>query len=117
MRKLAIYFLLDVSDSMMGEPITALEEGVKSLVNDFIGVPQALETAYLSIITFGSIAQQIVPLTDLMSFQVPQLKAGGGRALGTALELLGNNFDQDIALPTNVFQRNKFIIFQGVSNG
>ncbi len=50
--------------------------------------PQALETAYLSIITFGGAPRQIMPLTGLGDFCLPELKAGGDRRLGAAMELL-----------------------------
>ena len=96
MRRLPVYLLLDVSGSMMGEPITAVENGVQMLVNALRGEPQALETAYLSVITFGSDANQIVPLTDLLSFQEPQLKAGGTTAMGAALKLLAKKIDEEV---------------------
>src|SRR5262249_30263159 len=49
--------------------------------------PVALETVCLSVITFASQARQEVPLTDLMQFQLPQLRMGSGTAMGAALTL------------------------------
>lgn len=49
--------------------------------------PLALETAWLSVITFGARAQQAVPLTELLQFQTPGLRLGSGTALGAALNL------------------------------
>ena len=51
-RRLPVYLLLDCSGSMMGEPIEAVRQGVKALLSELKGDPQALETAYLSVITF-----------------------------------------------------------------
>lgn len=53
-RRLPVYLLLDVSGSMMGEPITAVQNGVQTLVSALNGDPQALESAYLSVITFSN---------------------------------------------------------------
>ena len=68
-RRLPVYLLLDCSGSMMGEPIEAVRQGVKALLSELKGDPQALETAYLSVITFDSSARQVIPLTELMQFQ------------------------------------------------
>ena len=58
-RRLPVYLVLDTSGSMTGEPIEAVRQGVKALLADLRGDPQALETAYLSVITFNNTAQQI----------------------------------------------------------
>ena len=89
-RRLPVYLLVDCSGSMMGEPIEAVNQGINMLLNELRGDPQALETAYLSVIKFDSTAQQIVPLTELMSFNPPQLSASGMTALGEALHVLKN---------------------------
>ena len=87
-RRLPVYLLLDCSGSMMGEPIEAVRQGVKALLSELKGDPQALETAYLSVITFDSQARQVVPLTELMTFREPEIRAGGATALGGALNVL-----------------------------
>lgn len=87
-RRLPVYLLLDCSGSMSGEPIEAVKQGIEVLISDLKGDPQALETAYLSVITFDSTAQQVMPLTELMDFNMPQLRASGMTALGGALQVL-----------------------------
>lgn len=87
-RRLPVYLLLDCSGSMVGEPIEAVKQGVKALISELRGDPQALETAYLSVITFDSSARQIMPLTELMLFKEPDIHAGGATALGGALNVL-----------------------------
>lgn len=81
-RRLPVYLLLDCSGSMSGEPIEAVKQGIKALLTELKGDPQALETACLSVITFNSTARQISPLTELMLFKEPELTAGGATALG-----------------------------------
>ena len=95
-RRLPVYFLIDVSGSMNGEPIEAVRNGLSMAINALRGEPQALETAYISVITFDSNAKQLVPLTDLMSFQEPQLTATGTTALGHALSLLATKIDEEV---------------------
>ena len=100
MRRLPVYLLLDTSGSMYGEPIEAVKNGVQVLVSTLRQDPYALETAYLSIITFDSTAQQVAPLTELSAFQQPNIEANGCTALGEALTLLANKVDQEVTKTT-----------------
>lgn len=100
MRRLPVYILLDTSGSMYGEPIEAVKNGVQVLVSTLRTDPYALETAYLSIITFDSSAKQITPLTELSSFQQPNISANGCTALGEALALLANRVDAEVTKST-----------------
>lgn len=99
-RRLPVYLLLDCSGSMSGEPIEAVRQGIKALLSDLKGDPQALETAYLSVITFNSTARQIIPLTELMQFKEPELSAGGATSLGAALKLLTNCIKNEVRKST-----------------
>ncbi len=100
MRRLPVYLLLDTSGSMSGEPIEAVKNGVQVMISSLRQNPQAIETAFLSVITFDSIAQQIIPLTDLASFQMVDIKATGVTALGDALKLVSNKIDNEVAKTT-----------------
>lgn len=96
MRKLPVYLLLDTSGSMHGEPIEAVKNGVQVLVSTLRQDPYALETAYLSIITFDDKAKQVTPLTELSMFQMPQISAEGVTSLGDALSLLADCIDKEV---------------------
>lgn len=99
-RRLPVYLLLDISGSMAGDPIEAVRNGVRALISELRGDPQALETAYLSVITFNSAARQVVPLTELMMFREPQLTAGGATAFGAALRLLAECIRSEVRKST-----------------
>ncbi|NER52305.1 MAG: VWA domain-containing protein [Symploca sp. SIO1A3] len=100
LRRLPIYLLLDCSGSMTGDPIEAVRQGLKALLSDLRGDPMALETAYLSVITFDSSAHQVCPLTDLGAFQEPDIQASGTTSLGEALTLLEKCLDQEVQKST-----------------
>jgi len=100
MRRLPVYLLLDTSGSMAGEPIEALRTGVQNLLAVLRQDPYALETAYLSVITFSNKATQVVPLTELSQFQPPQLNANGSTAMGAALSLLAERIEQEVIKTT-----------------
>lgn len=100
MRRLPVYLVLDTSGSMSGEPIEAVKNGVQVMISSLRQNPQAIETAFISIITFDTTAQQIIPLTDLASFQMVDIKASGVTALGEALQLVANKIDNEVAKTT-----------------
>jgi uncharacterized protein YegL len=62
--------------------------------------PYALETAWLSVITFSSGANVAVPLTELTAFQPPSIDASGSTDLGAALELVANCVKKDLVKTT-----------------
>ena len=101
MRRLPVYLLLDTSGSMSGEPIEAVKNGVQIMISSLRQNPQAIETAFLSVITFDSTAQQIIPLTDLASFQMVDIKATGVTALGEALKLVAHKIDTEVQKTTS----------------
>jgi uncharacterized protein YegL len=100
MRRLPVYLLLDCSGSMNGEPIEAVRQGMKMLLAELKGDPQALETVWISIITFDSTARVAVPLTEMMLLKEPTLQATGSTALGEALTLLRKCIEKDIRKTT-----------------
>jgi uncharacterized protein YegL len=97
MRRLPVYLLLDTSGGMFGEPIQALNNALSSLINALRCDPMALDTVWLSIITFDRVAQEIIPLTELASFQLPEITClqTGPRHTGQALELLFSKVSAD----------------------
>lgn len=96
MRRLPIFFVIDVSESMIGDPINEVSNGIKSMIATLRQDPYALETVYISIIVFASRAKTVVPLTDLITFYTPQLPIGGGTSLGAAVKHLMYEMDQKI---------------------
>lgn len=100
MRKLPIYFLIDVSESMVGTPIQEVEQGLQSVVQYLRSDPYALETAFLSVLAFAGKAKALVPLTDVTLFTPPALPIGSGTSLADGLELLMSKIDQEVVRTT-----------------
>ena len=100
MRRLPVYLLLDTSGSMTGEPIEAVKNGVQVMISSLRQNPQAIETAFISIITFDSDGRQIVQLTDLAFFLMVDIMATGTTCLGEALRLVSNCIDNEVTKTT-----------------
>ena len=96
MRRLPDYLHLDTSGSMHGEAIEAVRNGLQVMLSALMQDPYALETAYLSVIAFDSSARQLTPLTELTSFQLPNLQANGMTAMGEALSLLADCIQREV---------------------
>lgn len=88
-----IYILADCSGTMPEDSIKSIMAGISAIHSELMNEPLAIKSAYLSVITFGSHAKLVVPLTDICSFTPPKLQASRDRAMGEALRLLCQNLD------------------------
>lgn len=90
MRRLPVYFLLDTSGSMNGEPIQALNNALSGMINTLRADAQALDSLWISIITFDREVKEIMPLTELVNFQLSEITCpqSGPRHTGKAMEVL-----------------------------
>jgi uncharacterized protein YegL len=99
MRRLPIYFLIDVSESMVGEPIQLVEEGMGGIIKALKEDPYALETVHISVIVFAGQAKTLVPLQEIISFYPPHFPIGGGTSLSNGLGHLMHKMREN-AIPT-----------------
>lgn len=98
MRRLPVYFLLDTSGSMNGEPIQALNNALSGMVNTLRSDAQASETLWISIVTFDREVNEIMPLTELPSFQLPEIicPQSGPTFTGKGLEMIYQKANSEV---------------------
>jgi uncharacterized protein YegL len=95
-RRLPVYLLIDCSESMIGGGIEAVRSGIGAMLSKLRTDPNALDTVYLSVITFDAEARVVVPMTPLLDFQEPPLHIRPGTALGSALNLLADRIQCEV---------------------
>lgn len=99
-RRLPLYFLIDVSESMVGEPIEQVQDGIATIIKELKTDPFALETVWLSIIGFAGKSKVITPLQDIITFYPPKIPIGSGTSLSSGLRVLMNAIDNEIVKTT-----------------
>lgn len=97
-RRLPVYLLLDTSGSMKGEPIESVKVGLEAMISTLRRDPFALESVYLSIITFDREVKEILSLTELENLTLPEINTpeSGPTHLGMALELLYERCNKEL---------------------
>ena len=97
-RKLPVYLLLDTSGSMKGEPIEAVNAGLSVLETSMRQNPFALESVWISILTFDAEVKEVMPLTFLEDISMPHIQTpnSGPTHLGLALKTLEGKVKQDL---------------------
>lgn len=102
MRRLPVYILIDTSGSMKGEPIESVKVGLSDMVATLRQDPYALETVWISIITYDKDVKQVLPLTALEDLQLPNIVTpdSGPTHTGLALKVLCEKYDTEVHLST-----------------
>ena len=100
MRRLPIFFVIDISESMIGTPIKKVEEGMRTIIGELKRDPYALETVHISIIVFSSVAKTLLPLTDIIAFYPPELPIGSGTGYGEAIDHLRREIELQVRKST-----------------
>jgi uncharacterized protein YegL/tetratricopeptide (TPR) repeat protein len=84
--------LLDISTSMTGEPIAALNNGLVAYKDELIADGLAAKRVEIAVITFGGAVQTVCDFATAEAFQPPTLVASGetpmGQAVTTAIEMI-----------------------------
>jgi uncharacterized protein YegL len=101
-RRLPVYLLLDTSGSMRGEPIHSVNVGLQAMLSALRQDPYALESVYLSVITFDTEAKEYLPLTHLPDVKLGEIEVpdSGATFMGAGLELLLTRVARDVRMST-----------------
>jgi len=100
MRRLPVYFLIDISESMVGEQIQYMEDGMATIIKAIKQDPHAIETVWVSIIVFAGQAKTLVPLQEVVNFYPPKFPIGGGTSLSNGLGHLMHQLRKDLVKNT-----------------
>lgn len=100
MRRLPIYFLVDISESMVGEPIEQVQDGIATIIKELKKDPYSLETVWISIIGFAGESEVITPLQDIISFYPPKIPVGSGTSLSKGLFTVMDCIDKEVVKTT-----------------
>ena len=87
---------------MRGESIEAVNAGLRALLESLKRDPYALDTVYLSIMTFDTKVEVLAPLTELDKFVLPQIQIPetSFTNTGAALELLIKQYRKEVIKTT-----------------
>lgn len=88
----AFVLLVDVSGSMQGEPIAALNQGMQLFANDLRDDSLASKRVEIAVVSFGDKVNVVAEFGSAKSFYPQPLKANGstpmGAAINTAIDLV-----------------------------
>jgi len=79
-----VFLLVDVSASMSGGPIEAINKAMPDLQHEMRANPMVGEIARVGLITFSDEARVALPLCDLAEVQLPELVVEGGTNFAAA---------------------------------
>lgn len=96
MRRLPVFILIDSSTSMKGEAMDAVNSGIAILFKDLRTNPFALETVFLSVISFNTEAKIVRPFLDLLQNDSVFIEAKGQSNFGLGLDLLTEEIQKNV---------------------
>lgn len=85
--RVACVVLADVSGSMQGEPIAALERGYAAFTDYLHKEALASKRVEVAVVTFGTVATVLVPMQEARSLQPVPFSAGGTTNLAAGINL------------------------------
>ncbi|MEU8346416.1 hypothetical protein AB0C74_32375 [Spirillospora sp. NPDC048832] len=92
------YIALDVSKSMQVHE-TLLNETLAKIIKELYLNPRVAEFVHLSIVTFSSVPNLVVRMTELTRMrQMPVLRCQGGTNFGPLFQMLRDRIDIDVPL-------------------
>jgi uncharacterized protein YegL len=114
-----VFLLIDVSASMAGGPIEAVNAALPGLKTEMLSNPTVGEIARVAVLTFSDEGRTVVPLCDLADADIPEIMVEGGTNFAAGFRELKKAIDSGMAsLPkgTPVYRPVVFFMSDGDHN-
>ena len=112
-QRIPFYLVCDESGSMSGDPIDAVNEGLKGLFRAVSNAPHIDDKALVCVIAFQNHAEVLVPLQSTsLSPTFPSCTAGGGTSYKAAFTALRSAIDADcVRIRADGFRLGRPVVF------
>jgi len=82
-----VFLVIDISASMEGEPIDAVNAALPSIKQEMIENPTVGQIARVSVVTFAETGRVMLPLSDLAFAEMPHVSIEGGTNFAAAFRV------------------------------
>lgn len=79
-----VFMLVDVSASMAGGSIEAVNAAMPALKKEMLSNPSVGEIARVCVVTFSDVGRTVIPLCDLADAEIPEIMIEGGTNFAAA---------------------------------
>ncbi|MCA1707373.1 MAG: VWA domain-containing protein [Actinobacteria bacterium] len=79
-----VFMLVDVSASMAGGPIEAVNAAMPDLKKEMLSNPSVGEIARVCVVTFSDVGRTVIPLCDFADAEIPEIMVEGGTNFAAA---------------------------------
>lgn len=79
-----VFILVDVSASMAGGPIEAVNAAIPDLKKEMLSDPTVGEIARVGVVSFSDVGRTVIPLCDLAYAEIPEIMVEGGTNFAAA---------------------------------
>lgn len=115
-KPLPVIFLLDVSGSMYGSKILALNQAVEAMLQSFSAENAMENEIRVSVITFGNQVKLHLPFTKADEIKWIALQAYGGTPMGTALRMAKDMIEDKDVIPSRAYRPAVVLVSDGQPN-
>jgi uncharacterized protein YegL len=115
-KPLPVILLLDVSGSMDGYKIDALNQSVRQMIASFADEESTKAEIHVSIITFGGAAELHIDMTPASQINWDDLVAEGNTPLGAALRIAKQLVEDKGRIPSRAYRPCVILVSDGQPN-
>ncbi|MFW5980943.1 MAG: vWA domain-containing protein [bacterium] len=115
-RPLPVILLLDVSGSMYGEKIMALNKSVRSMIDNFADEESTQAEIHVAVVTFGGKVALHTDLKPAREIKWEDMNADGYTPLGAALDIASEIIEDKDKIPSRSYRPSVVLVSDGMPN-